>query len=295
MPKLRHRLARPKKAAEWPAHSPRPAPPPEKITSAANPRIRLLKSLHTKKGRNDSGLFLAEGARLLMEAAGAGHWPELVAFSDDAMGRLAQRDYLLAAQRNGARLTTTPARLLTTICHRDNPQGLIGAFRQWRPGLGALPDRTEPLLLALHEIRDPGNLGTIIRTADAVGVDGVVLLGECVDPFSIEAVRASMGALFTVPVLRAGFDEFDAWRRARKIRLVAGSLRGKDLPEQVEWRGPTVVLMGNEQKGLPDAIEAVVDHPVRIPMRGKADSLNLAVATGVMLYTAWRGRGYAEA
>lgn len=151
------------------------------------------------------------------------------------------------------------------------------------------------MLLALHEIRDPGNLGTILRTADAVGVDGVVLLGECVDPFSLEAVRASMGALFTVPVVRAGFAAFDHWRRAHTIRLVGGTLRGTGLPETIDYRGPVAILMGNEQKGLPEAIEAELDHPVRIPMRGKADSLNLAVATGVMLYTAWRGRHYAEA
>lgn len=290
MPKLRPRVTRSKAALDWPGSH----PAPEKITSTANPRIRLLKSLHSKKGRNDSSLFLAEGARLLMEAAGAGHWPELVAFTDEAGARPAQREYLLAARRNGARLISVPSRLLTSICQRDNPQALIGAFRQWQTEIGDLPDREGALLLALHEIRDPGNLGAIIRTADAVGVDGVVLLGECVDPFSIEAVRASMGALFTVRVLRAGFAEFDHWRRARGIRLVAGTLRGTDLPEIVDYRGSIALLMGNEQKGLPEAMEAQVDYPVRIPMRGKADSLNLAVATGVLLYTAWRGRHYAE-
>jgi TrmH family RNA methyltransferase len=135
-------------------------------------------------------------------------------------------------------------------------------------------------------VRDPGNLGTIVRTADAAGCGGVILVGECCDPYSVEAVRATMGSIFAVPLTRASEAEFADWRR-RWTGAVVGTLLSAAVDHRAaDYRKPALVLMGNEQQGLPPEIAALCDVAVKIPMRGRADSLNLSVATGIMIYAA---------
>jgi TrmH family RNA methyltransferase len=149
--------------------------------------------------------------------------------------------------------------------------------------------------VALYEVRDPGNLGTVIRTADAAGVNGVILVGQTCDPFSVEAVRATMGSLFAMPVAAAKFAELNAWRAKAGARMVAASMRGSRAHDKADYGQRSVVLMGNEQAGLPVEVENECDELVRIPMMGAADSLNLASAASVMIYEVWRSRGYAGA
>ena len=140
-------------------------------------------------------------------------------------------------------------------------------------------------VIALDRVRDPGNLGTVIRTADAAGVKGVVLVGDCVDLFAIETVRATMGSLFAVPVARATPEQLVAFARANGAQLVGTHLKGAVDYRALDYRArPTVVLMGNEQSGLPDALAEQCDALALIPQVGKADSLNLAVASGLMIY-----------
>jgi TrmH family RNA methyltransferase len=185
--------------------------------------------------------------------------------------------------------------VLAGISKKDNPQTMIGAYRQRFATLDALRPQSPALVVALESVRDPGNFGTIVRTADAAGCDAVVLLGACCDPFSVEAVRATMGSIFAAPIVRTELGAFDAWRRARGMTLIGGSLNGKAPDDTLDVAGDTALLMGNEQAGLTDEAEAACDRLVQIPMRGRADSLNLAIATGVLIYDVWRRRDYAGA
>jgi TrmH family RNA methyltransferase len=259
------------------------------ITSASNPLIKTLKSLHAKKGRAETGLFLAEGARLALEAADLGVWPDTMLYAAEALQRGQIRELVAQAERHGVRVVETNERLMSAIAKRDNPQTVIGAYRQALSPLDAIDG---DMVVALEGVRDPGNLGTILRTADSVGAAGVVLLGESCDPFSVEAVRASMGSIFAVKLARASFDELLAYTKKRGASLIGASLKGSSLDGERALGGRAIVLMGNEQSGLPADMETVCDLLVKLPMRGRADSLNLAVATAVMLYDLWRRRGY---
>ena len=259
------------------------------ITSASNPLIKTLKSLRAKKGRAETGLFLAEGARLAREAADLGVWPDTMLYAAEALQRGKVRDLVAQGERQGVRMIETNERLLSTIAKRDNPQTVIGAYRQALSPLDAIDG---DLVVALEGVRDPGNLGTILRTADSVGAGGVVLIGESCDPFSVEAVRASMGSIFAVKLARASFEELLRFKDQRGATLIGASLKGSALDADRSVGGRTIALMGNEQSGLPEQMEAACDMLVRLPMRGRADSLNLAVATAVMLYDLWRRRGY---
>ncbi len=269
--------------------------PPEHLTSASNPLIKSLKSLERKKARAQTGLFLAEGARLVEQGLGQGWQAETVVIAADLAGRPQMEALARRAEARGARVVIAPERLMTAITHKDNAQSVVAAFRQRHLTLDdlTLPAQRPALFIALYEARDPGNLGTILRTADCAGATGVVLLETCCDPYSFEAVRASMGSVFDVPFATAGFDAFDTWRRAQGLSMTAASVNGALRHDAAPLGGPAILLMGNEQAGLPQAAEAACDTLALIPMRGGADSLNLAQATAIMVYEAWRQRGYA--
>jgi len=259
------------------------------ITSASNPLIKTLKALHAKKGRAETGLFLAEGARLALEAADLNAWPEILLYSPNALERPPVRKLIEAGEARGVRLIETSENILAQIAKRDNPQTVIGAYRQLLSPLDALEGQT---IVALDGVRDPGNLGTIIRTADSVGAGGVVLVGETCDPFSVEAVRATMGSIFAMPLARASLGDLVRYKTQRGAALIGASLKGADMAIDEALPERVVVFMGNEQSGLSPEMEAACDRLVKLPMRGRADSLNLAVATAVMLYDVWRRRGY---
>jgi TrmH family RNA methyltransferase len=176
--------------------------------------------------------------------------------------------------------------LLQRISRKDNTQIMLGAFAQRWHDLQSVSLQTDKIWVALDRVRDPGNLGTVMRTADAVGAAGIILVGDCTDPFSVEAVRASMGAVFNVQIVACSEAEFMAFGLNWP-----GQIIGTALPAAVDYRsanyyGPLVMLMGNEQSGLSRPLIELCDQLIRIPMHGRSDSLNLAVATGVALYTA---------
>src|SRR5690606_15242730 len=176
-------------------------------------------------------------------------------------------------------------KVLGAITRRDNPQMVVGVFQQRWAALKDIRPADGDVWIALDRVRDPGNLGTVIRTADAVGAKGVILVGETTDPFSVETVRATMGSVFAVPVARAGVEAFLAWRKATDARFVGTHLKGSVDYRTVDYaKGPQVLVMGNEQQGLPAELAEACDTLIRIPQAGRADSLNLAVATGVALY-----------
>ncbi len=265
------------------------APDARKITSSANPVVKTLKRLHLKKERAETGLFLAEGARLALEAAHLDIWPEILAFSDAALARPRVAAMIAAARTRGVTCIETSEAVLASIAKRDNPQTVIGAYRQH---LSQLTDLEGALIVALEGVRDPGNLGTILRTCDAAGAGAVVLVGATCDAFSVEAVRASMGSIFATPLARASFAELRAFASARRAALVGASLSGAWPQSEAPLGARVVLLMGNEQSGLDEEMERACDMLVRLPMRGRADSLNLAAATAILVYDFWRRRGY---
>jgi len=286
-----------RRSGRKPMGAPRPEAPPASapvaeskvVTSLTNPVVKDLRALHMKKERAESGLFLAEGLKLVTDALEEG-WPirTLVHASRVKDQPLVKRAAETARAR-GALVLEVSDEVLTKICRRDNPQMVVAAFVQQ---LGSLDELTAPtgVWVALEGIKDPGNLGTIIRTVDSVGAAGVILLGDTTDPFALEAVRATMGSLFHVPLIAASLEEFAAWKAARKIPVWGTHLKGAVDYRSVDWPETCVLMMGNEQSGLPEAHVETCDGIVKIPMAGKADSLNLAVATAVMLYEIRRAR-----
>jgi TrmH family RNA methyltransferase len=264
----------------------------EHISSTANDTVKLLRSLDRKRERVETGLFLAEGARHAEEALANGWLPAYAFASQAALDRPQTRDLLLRMKSAGARVLTGTEKILATLSRKDNPQMVISAFKQRLTTLADFPVIGPRRFVALYEVRDPGNLGTVIRTADAAGCDGVILIGTTCDPFSIETVRATMGSLFAMRVASASFEEFNAWRATSGARMIAASMRGQTAHDKATYGERSIILMGNEQSGLPPEVEAACDELVRIPMMGKADSLNLATAASVMIYEAWRSSGY---
>ncbi|WP_395611506.1 TrmH family RNA methyltransferase [Allosphingosinicella sp.] len=252
------------------------------VTSFSNPLVKHARALREKKHRRAEGLFLAEGLRILTEAREAGRLPERIFFSD-ASHKLVEA-LIEAVEAAGGDAIETSEDILHKISGKENPQAVVGVFRQFDTSLTALDRAAAPLWIVAQALRDPGNLGTILRTGDAVGAGGLILIDDCADPFSVEAVRASMGALFTQRIATARWEEFTAWLRAGPGQLVGTSLNTSHDYQEPRYQAPTFLLVGNESQGLPPAYEAECDLLVKIPMLGKADSLNAAVATAVMAY-----------
>jgi TrmH family RNA methyltransferase len=261
----------------------------KEITSVANPIIKELRALTNKKDREASGAFLSEGPGFVVEALERG-WPVRTLVHAIAL-RADRRVQEVAARtlRAGGQVLEVSEAVLAAITQRDNPQQVLGIFEQRWQRLGDLRPQKDETLLALDRVRDPGNLGTIIRTADAAGASGVILVGECTDPFALEAVRATMGSLLAMPLTRCSEDEFLAWQKRAGAQVIATHLKGAVDYRTVDYSTkPVVLLMGNEQAGLSDRLAEAADTRVRIPQQGSAESLNLAVATGVMLFEARR-------
>jgi TrmH family RNA methyltransferase len=181
--------------------------------------------------------------------------------------------------------------ILAKLAAKENPQTMLGVFEQaWTPLPKPEGVAADAVWVGLEGVRDPGNLGTIVRTVDAVGASGVVLIGPCVDPYSYEAVRATMGSIFNVPLVRVGPQEALQWVRHWPGDVAGAHLRSKDDFRSAAYREPTLLLMGSEGPGLSPDLSAACTRLVRIPMVGHIDSLNLAVATALMLYEVRRGR-----
>ncbi|MDJ0920601.1 MAG: RNA methyltransferase [Henriciella sp.] len=264
------------------------------ITSASNPLIKTIRGLDRKKVRSETGLFMAEGGRLVEQAMDRGWQIDTLVVSAAGLARDHTQAIIQRAADLGARIVQVPDRLASAIARKDNPQTLLATIRQKTLGLGAMETARSGLWIGLYEIRDPGNLGTILRTADCADVAGVVMIGQCCDPYSVESVRASMGSLFDVRLGRvADFGDFDQWRQTAGLSLAAASVNGDTPHTGVDFKQPSLILMGTEQSGLPAPVEAACDTLCLIPMRGGADSLNLAQATAIMLYEGWRQRGFA--
>jgi TrmH family RNA methyltransferase len=263
----------------------RPVGQVKEVTSLSNPLVKDIKSLALKKYRDEQHAFMAEGLKLVIDALDLGWSIRTLVFAKAGLGNPAVEKVAARTVAAGGLVLQVSEKVLSAITRRDNPQMVVGVFAQKYLPFRDVRPSGEDVWVALDRARDPGNLGTVIRTIDAVGAKGLILIGDTTDPFSLETVRATMGSVFAVPIARASTQEFLAWRNSF-AGLVAGThLKGAVDYRSVEYSGrPVLLLMGNEQQGLPDELAAVCDRLLRIPQAGRADSLNLAVATGIMLY-----------
>jgi TrmH family RNA methyltransferase len=261
------------------------------VTAFSNPTVKLLRSLRDKKVRRAEGLFLAEGLRILTEAKDSGRLPEIVAFSPESAKHPLAAEIIATMEAAGGDAIETTADILSKMSGKDNPQMLLGAYRVPDTSIGRIDRTKAPIWIVAQALRDPGNIGTILRTGDAVGAGGLILVDDSADPFSVEAVRASMGAIFTQEVAAARWPEFVSWLRSGEGQLVGTSLKATDDYLNTEYLQPCFLLIGNEQQGLPADYEGECDLLVKIPMAGRADSLNAAMAAAVMAFAikaSWR-------
>ncbi|ADZ72138.1 TrmH family RNA methyltransferase [Polymorphum gilvum] len=257
----------------------------KQITSHSNPIVKEIKGLVTlRKHRSQSGLFVAEGLKLATDALAAGWSVRYLALGPEARDNPVAQRAAASAKARGALILEVNTGVLAAITRRDNPQMVVGVYEQQLTPVDAIDPARATVWIALDRVRDPGNLGTIIRTADAVGASGVMLVGDCTDPFAVEAVRATMGSLFHVPLARLSTDAFKALAAKWPGMVVGTHLEGSVDYRSLDYSEPALLLMGNEQQGLPADMAACCSHLVRIPQVGQADSLNLAVATGIALY-----------
>lgn len=257
----------------------------KEVTSVANPIVKDIKALSLKKARDETKSFMAEGLKLVIDALDLGWTIRTLVYSKAAKGKPLVEKVAARTVASGGLVLEVSEKVMSAITRRDNPQMVAGVFDQrWNALKDVRPSGSETWV-ALDRVRDPGNLGTIIRTADAAGASGVILVGDCTDPFSMETVRATMGSLFAVPLVKTTPADFLRWKMDSGARLVATHLAGAVDYRTIDYRSkPVVLMMGNEQSGLPDDLASAADALARIPQVGRADSLNLAVATGVMLF-----------
>ena len=264
---------------------------PRQITSFSNETVKRLRALRDKKARKADGMFLAEGLRILAEARDSGRLPEIIAYSAAAGVHPLATEIIAAAEAQGADVIETTPDILSKMSGKDNPQAILGAYRQPDTSLTAIDRGASPLWIVAQALRDPGNIGTILRTGDATAAGGLILLDDSADPWSVEAVRASMGAIFTQQVATARWQEFIAWLRSGPGQLVGTSLKADNDYLDAAYEQPCFLLIGNESQGLPADYEAECDLLVKMPMLGRADSLNAAVAAAVMAFqvrASWR-------
>ncbi|MDH7784483.1 TrmH family RNA methyltransferase [Ochrobactrum sp. 19YEA23] len=257
----------------------------KEVTSLTNPIVKDLRSLALKKFRDQQGVFLAEGLKLVIDALEQDWRIKTLVFAKSGKGNKMVEQVAARTFAKGGLVLEVTEKVISAITRRDNPQVVVGVFEQQYQPLASLKPKYNDVYIALDRVRDPGNLGTVIRTADAVGAKGVILIGDTTDPYSLETVRATMGSVFSVPLYKTTENDFLNWRKGFSGLIVGTHLKGAVDYRTIPYANkPVVLMMGNEQQGLPDNLANACDKLARIPQAGRADSLNLAIATGVMLY-----------
>lgn len=263
----------------------------ELITSAANPVVKKVRALADRKQRRRSGLFVVEGLQPVWRALQSGWGTDVLVTAPEMLAEHPAAAQMVARQRaKGTPIAELSAELFSRISDRDGPSGLIAVMRSRQDRLGGIPVTPNTVVVGIEQAGNPGNLGTVIRTADAAGVAGLVLIGPSADPYSPTAVKASMGSIFAVPVVNCEAPELLDWARAEQLQMVASSGYADTDFSAIEYRHPVLLLMGSEGSGLSSELLQAADLVARIPMRGTAESLNLSVAAALMMYEAQRGR-----
>lgn len=257
----------------------------KEISSLSNPIIKDIRLLEKKRHREETNSFIAEGMKLIIDAIEQGWALRTLIFAASQKGHETVEKLASRAMAADADVLIVPEKVLGAITRRDNPQMVVGIFTRQLIEAASIKPAKEDVWIALDRVRDPGNLGTIMRTADAVGAKGIILIGDTTDPFATETVRATMGSIFATPVCRINEAAFLEFAKAWPGLVVGTHLAGSVDYRTPDYSGkPTLLIMGNEQSGMPDALVQACNQLIRIPQVGRADSLNLAIATGVCLY-----------
>jgi TrmH family RNA methyltransferase len=255
------------------------------ISSRSNPKIKQVRALRERKARQAKGLFMVEGIRHVGEAVEAGATLEAIYYAPDLLDSEYARNLVGRQSEAGVPCYPITAEVFNSLADKENPQGILAVARQPEIQLGDLTPENFPWAVVLITPQDPGNVGSILRTIDAVGASGILLLDGGVEAYHPAAVRASMGTLFWHPVASASFAEFAGWAKGYKYHIYGTSAHGSlDYDEVPAYATPRILLMGSERQGLTAEQAALCELVIRLPMRGRATSLNLAVAAGVMLY-----------
>lgn len=264
--------------------------PPERITSLQNPRVKQLVKLRDRRDRDDAGLFLVEGYREVRRALEKNVRLLELYFSPEWFLGENEPALIEQARAAGAQLFELSKEAFAKCAYRDRPDGLLAVAPQWKLALADLKLSLQPFLLVVESIEKPGNLGTILRSADAAGVDGVIVCDAVTDVFNPNVVRSSTGVLFSVPIVVADSATVHAWLIEKGIRIVATTPDTPNIYTKVDLSGPLAIVMGSEQYGLSQFWLKESNLLVRIPMAGQADSLNVAMATIITLFEAVRQR-----
>jgi TrmH family RNA methyltransferase len=262
-----------------------------RIESPANPLARRMRALEQRKTREREGAFVVEGIQPVWHAVENGAEIETLIVAPELLTSVPAREMVARQRAAGTRVAEIGAALFARVATRENPSGLAAIVRARRQSLDDLAVTPVSFFVALHEVGNPGNLGTIIRTVDAVGGSGVVLIGDGTDPYHPTAIRASVGTLFRLPVVPVdAIAAVQVWCRAHGIAVITTSAHAPHDFWSVPYPAPSLLLFGNEGRGLAPDVIASGDLAVRIPMHGGASSLNLSVAAGILLYEVLRQR-----
>lgn len=259
----------------------------EVIESRHHPAVKRARALQNRIERDRTGLFFCEGLRFVAQAFEHNFAPQALFYAPDLLTHPFGKR-IIERRRAKTPCYALSSEVFQSLTLSDEPQGIAAICRQQWKTLDALDPKSALCWLALETVQSPGNLGTMLRTSDGVGAGGCLLLGDAVDPYHPACVRASMAALFTQSFARTTLEEFSAWKKRHGVRVVGTSPRAKTAFDAPVYRAPLVLFMGGERKGLTLPAMRLCDELVRIPMCGRGDSLNLAVATGLMLYEAFR-------
>jgi TrmH family RNA methyltransferase len=264
--------------------------PPEKISSLQNSRLKLLVKLRDRRPRDEAGVFLVEGYREIRRALEKRVALQELYFAPDWFLGENEPTLIAEAEAAGAKLFELSKDAFAKVAYRERPDGLLAVAPQWKRALTDLALPPEPFLLVVEAIEKPGNLGTILRSADAAGCDAVIVCDPVTDIFNPNVVRASTGVLFSVPLVVDESTRVHQWLKQKGVHTVATTPAAETLYTDASLRGPLAVIMGSEQYGLSEFWLKHADLPVRIPMAGQADSLNVAMATIITLFEAVRQR-----
>lgn len=264
----------------------------ESITSAQNPKIRTLLELQEKsKARRREGLFVVEGRRELLRCIEAGYIPHTVFVCRDILSEDDFRNIADAVGKcSGCGFVEIPVQLYDKVAYRGGTEGIIAEMQCRATGLDNLNLRKNPLVVVLESVEKPGNLGAVLRSADAAGVDAVIVCDPLTDMYNPNLIRSSIGAIFTVPVATASSEDTIRWLKDRNIKIFTAQLQDSEWYYDTDMKGGTAIVMGTEATGLTDVWRKAADAHIRIPMLGRLDSLNVSVSAAILIYEAVRQR-----
>ncbi|MEX2162457.1 MAG: RNA methyltransferase [Anaerolineales bacterium] len=256
----------------------------ESITSQRNPRIQLIRSLRQRKERQETGLFVVEGTFHIGLALDQKASIEFVVYADELLSTPFSKELIGRITQAGIPCFQTTRGIFESLGSKENPHGTLAVAQQRLTAIAAYAPSANSISVALQEPADPGNLGSILRTLDAVGGEALILVDGGVDPYHPTAVRAGLGAHFCHPIMHCSFAEFGSWDAQHKVHTIGTSPDSGSKFRQMAAQRPAVLYLGSERDGLSKEQLSICDQVVRIPMSGKVNSLNLSVAAGILLF-----------